>query len=116
MTTPDRITWDAGSVFIGDIKTGAHGPDSSFQQGGMARQLAAYNQAWKMRSDTGEWVDTPEANRRWGVIAHLDVQTSLTPCVRFFWCNLADGANGLHLTENVLAARKSRRTYSLIDV
>jgi len=108
LTAPTREEVPAGSVLIGDIKTGRWGPDSPFEQGSMTRQLAAYRTAQWMITPDGGWGPPPPARRGWGVLVHLNVQTGTAPECAVFWIDLEAGREQLEVCRQVAEIRAAR--------
>lgn len=112
LQTPDGGIVEPGQLIIADLKTGKSGPDSPWEQGSMARQLAAYRAGrWMLGRDSG-WIDPPAANKKWGVIVHLNVHEERPVC-RLFWVDLAAGKHGLQLCHRMVEAREQTTAHEI---
>lgn len=92
----------AGTLFIGDLKTGKK---LDFSMPSYAIQMAVYAGGSLYNVETDEFVDTPEINQDWGLLVH---QPSDRPECSILWVDLAVGRHGASL---VAAIREWRRNW-----
>lgn len=70
LTTPDGLVWPVGTLFLGDLKTGAK---LDFSLPGYCVQCAIYADGTFYDVHTEQRMPTPEINRQWCLLVHLPV-------------------------------------------
>lgn len=102
--TFDRIVEHAGRRYIADIKTGRI--DYAYAE--ISMQLAIYAGARRYRPDTGTREDLG-VERDWGLVIHLPAGAG--ECT-VWWCNLAEGRQGVEIARQVWAWRDRRHAFA----
>lgn len=99
LRTPDGRLLSPGTLLIGDIKTGARGPEDKYAGPKMARQLAMYQACPHMWDGKG-YDKAPDADRDWGVVVHAPVKAQAL--VRVAWVDLRIGREGINVCQQVV--------------
>ena len=103
LLTPTDEVLPAGTLIIGDLKTGS---SLEYSMPGYAIQLAGYAGGSLYDVVTNTRVPTPSINQRWSVIMHLDVESA--EC-EFVWVDLTVGRFGAALANEVREWRRNWR-------
>jgi len=100
---PDGSVLPAGSLVIGDLKTGKK---LDFSLPGYSVQLALYARGELYDVTTDSVMPTPEINQDWALLVHLPVGKGIC---EMRWVDLGIGAWGAYLTQQVRLWRKNWR-------
>lgn len=103
LMAPDESIIPAGSLLIGDLKTGS---SLAFSLPGYTIQLAGYAGGVLYDVVNNVRVDTPEINQEWAIIVHLSVEKEIC---EFLWVDLEVGRYGLNLVGEVKEWRRNWR-------
>lgn len=95
LLAPDGTEVPVGTLLIGDLKTGKK---LDFSKPGYAIQLAIYANGERYNVETDEFMETPEINKKWGLLVH---QPSDTPVCQCLWVDLEVGDFGAYLVQQV---------------
>jgi hypothetical protein len=101
LMTPDGEMHPAGTLFVGDLKTGAK---LDFSLPGYTVQMAIYADGELYDVVSDEFLPTPPINRDWGILVHLPAGE--TYC-QIIWCDLGVGEHGALLVQQVKEWRRS---------
>jgi hypothetical protein len=100
---PDGETLPAGTLVIGDLKTGKK---LDFSLPGYTVQMALYAQGDLYDVNSDEFLPTPEINQKWGLLVHLPVGRA---ACEMLWVDLEVGNWGAWLVQQVREWRKKWR-------
>lgn len=103
LMAPDESIIPAGSLLIGDLKTGS---SLAYSLPGYTIQLAGYAGGVLYDVVNNVRVETPEINQDWAIIVHLSVEKNIC---EFLWVDLEVGRYGLDLVGSVKQWRRDWR-------
>lgn len=112
LVTPNGEILPIHTMIIGDIKTSK---SLEYSKGAFACQLALYAQGQQYDVKTDEFIDTPDINQDWGVIAWIPSNQEQGHC-EFIWVDLEAGNQVAFLASEVKAYRKKWRQYEMVTV
>lgn len=104
LTVPDGSVLPAGTLVVGDLKTGKK---LDFSLPSYCVQMALYAQGQWYDVATESFIETPPVNQRWGILVHLPVGQARC---EMRWVDLDTGNWGAWLTSEVRAWRKKWRS------
>lgn len=102
VTTPDGTVLPAGTLVIGDKKTGA---DIRYGHASWAVQLSCYAHGLRYDPATDERLEAEGINPDWGLIVHAPVMKGVA---QLYWIDLKAGRELAHLATTVRTARKAK--------
>ena len=100
LTTPDGLTMPAGTLIIGDMKTGSK---LEYSIPGYAVQLYLYASGQLYDVVNNVPLPTPPINQRWGVISHVNIEEGTC---EFLWVDLHTGRIGAEIASAVKEWRR----------
>lgn len=101
LPVPDGSILPAGTLIVGDLKTGKK---LDFSLPGYSVQLAIYALGEMYDVVKDEIMPTPDVNKKWGLLVHLPVGKATC---EMRWVDLEVGAWGAYLTQQVRQWRKN---------
>lgn len=112
LTAPNGDVLPVGTLVIGDLKTSAK---LTYNVPGFCIQMAGYANGQLYDVDTDEFLPTPEINRSWGLLMHLNVEEGTCSA---HWADLQVGEYGLWLCQEIRSWRADWRkgTYAAPEV
>jgi hypothetical protein len=105
LVVPTGEILPAGTLVIGDLKTSK---TLEYSMGGFAAQLALYAQGKLYDVVDDEFIDTPEINQDWGLIAWIPSNQEAGHC-EMIWVDLQAGNHAAWLAHMVKEYRKQWR-------
>jgi hypothetical protein len=112
LVVPTGEILPAGTLVIGDIKTSK---SLQYSKGAFASQLSLYAQGQQYDVVHDEFMDTPEINQDWGLIAWVPSNQEQGHC-EFLWIDLQAGNEVAYLAHLVKEYRKKWRKTELTVV
>lgn len=103
LITPEGEILPAGTLVVGDLKTGK---TLDFSAPGYSVQMAIYAGGSFYDTIEDEFIETPDIHQRWGILVHLPVDR--VEC-QMLWVDLEVGRWGAYLTQQVRQWRKNWR-------
>lgn len=103
LVAPDGTVLPAGTLLIGDLKTGKK---LDFSLPGYHVQMAIYALGEFYNVETDEFMPTPEVNTDWGLLVHLPADGDDAGTCRILWCDLQVGNYGAYLVNEIRDWRK----------
>lgn len=104
LKTPKGVVLPAGTLVIGDLKTGKR---LDYSLPGYAIQLALYAQGQFYDPVDDVFLETPPINDNWAVLVHMPVEAGTC---QFIWVDLDEGNYGAWLALEVKRWRQSWRS------
>ena len=98
LTTPKGDILPAGTLCIGDLKTGK---SLDFSLPGYHVQMAIYAQGEMYDVETDKFMPTPEINQDWGFLVHMPASGDHAGECEILWCDLEVGNYGAYLVHEV---------------
>ena len=96
----------AGTVLIGDIKSGASDPDWAMKP---SIQVAVYSHGVRYEQETGRrWPIHEELSQQWGVLIHVPVNGDGDPCCDIYPLDLTEGWRLAQMSADITKARKMK--------
>ena len=95
LVAPDGTVVPAGTLILGDLKTGQK---LDFSLPGYTVQMAIYATGVFYNVETNERMETPELHPKWTILVHLPVGKALC---RMIWCSIEVGLQGALLAHDV---------------
>lgn len=112
LATPDGKTLPAGTLVIGDLKTSK---SLEYSMAGFAGQLAIYAQGQRYNPVLDEFIETPDINQDWGIIAWVPSDREEGYC-EMVWVDLQAGNQAAWLAFEVKEHRKTWRKAEIAKV
>jgi hypothetical protein len=100
LMTPDGEIHPPGTLFVGDLKTGA---SLDFSLPGYCVQMAIYADGELYDVVEDEFLPTPAINKDWGLLVHLPAGQEFCQLI---WCDLGVGEWGARLVKEVKEWRR----------
>lgn len=105
LTAPDGTVLPAGTLLVGDLKTGKR---LDFSMPGYCVQTHIYASGALYDVVADEFcAETPEVNQKWGLLVHMP---SNSDTCTFLWVDLEVGEHGAYLVQQVREWRKMWRS------
>lgn len=104
LVTPSGSILEAGTLVIGDLKTGGK---FEFSMPSYSVQMALYAGGQFYDVETDEFIETPPINQEWGLVVHMPAGDPGT--CEFLWCDLEVGRYGAYIVDQVKLWRKNWR-------
>lgn len=101
-TAPDGAALPAGTLLIGDKKTGK---EIKYGHSAWSVQLSCYAHGLRYDPTTEARLDDEGINHEWGLIVHVPVMSGTA---QLYWINLTTGRRLAHLAHTVRTARKAK--------
>lgn len=98
LVAPNGTTIPAGTLMIGDLKTGKR---LDFSLPGYHVQMAIYGLGEFYNVETDEFMPTPEINPDWGLLVHMPAEGDDAGTCRILWCDLQVGNYGAWLVHEI---------------
>jgi len=100
VVTPDGEIHPAGTLFVGDLKTGK---SLDFSLPGYTVQMALYAEGELYDVVNDEFLETPPINQDWGILVHLPAGQEVCSLI---WCDMGVGEWGAILVAQVKEWRR----------
>lgn len=107
LVTPKGTLLPAGTLLIGDLKTGKK---LDFSLPGYHVQMALYAQGQLYNVETDEFMPTPDINTDWGLLVHMPADGDDAGTCQILWCDLEVGNYGAYLVHEIRDWRKKWRS------
>ena len=98
LVAPNGAFLPAGTLLIGDLKTGKK---LDFSLPGYHVQMAIYALGEFYNVETDEFMPTPEINPDWGLLVHMPAEGEDAGTCKILWCDLQVGNYGAWLVQEI---------------